>query len=207
MSKERVTLWLAAAVVAVCGLVGYMSYSYGRSLAPRPGTPVIQIEKLARLVPLKVTVSDILEARSGGDLLGVKGAWLVKGDALLSVDMSQAQTVSKDAAARKITLLLPKPTVFQPRVDHSKTVTYDVQKGLFVFGTGTESRLRDDAMRQAQMLVEQAAGSEETLQIARNVAEELVRAIYRSVDWEATVKWADEKAGEPAKENAGEEKK
>ncbi len=182
--------------IAVAALVGYAAYSYGRHSVPPPAEPMIQIEKLARLVTLKVAVADILQATAGTGWTEVKGAWLVKGDALITVDMSKAATVSKDTQNKKAVLLLPVPTVYHPRVDHSKTMTYDVQRGLFVFGTGKESRLRDEAMRQAQLLVEHAANSHDTLKIARDVAEEVVRTIYNSVDWEVTVKWADAPAAQ-----------
>ena len=194
-------VWILMLIV-VAGVAAYAAYSYARHSLPPPSEPTIQIEKLARLATVKVTVADVLQASTGGGWTDVKGAWLVKGDALLTVDMSRAQTISKDPVKKAAVLRLPKPTVFQPRVDHTKTMTYDVQKGFLVFGTGKESQLRDEAMRQAQLLVEHAASSPETLQIARDVAVEVVKTIYRAVDWDVTIQWEDEQPGAAPKEPA-----
>ena len=186
------TLVVAVMILSLGAAAVYAAYHFGRRSAPLPAAPTVEIEKLARLATVKVTVADVLQASTGGSLMGVQGAWLVKGDALLTVDMSRARTVSKDAEKRRIVLMLPKPTVFQPRVDHERTRTFDVQKGLFVLGTRAESQMRDEAMRQAQQLVEQAAGAPDALQVARDVTAQVVGAIYKAVDWDVTIQWEDE---------------
>jgi len=145
---------------------------------------VEKLEKLSHLVSLKVHVADVLRAESGR----ISGAWLIKGDALIAVDMGKAEIPTQDSTSRTATILLPQPEVMQPRVDHSRTVTYDVKTGLFSSGRA-ESRIRDDAMKQAQILVETAARSEENLQLAREGTEKLLIAFFEQLDWRVKIEW------------------
>ena len=71
------------------------------------GPTVAQIERLSQLVSLKVTVSDVLAAESPN----FRGSWLVRGDALLGIDLSVASVPEKDAANRTATVSLPLPSV------------------------------------------------------------------------------------------------
>lgn len=143
-----------------------------------------RIERLSQLVTLKVQVADVLQAESGS----VTGAWLVKGDALISVDLSKAEIAAQDPEHRTATILLPQPQVLQPRVDHRRTVTFDVRTGWFT-PSRIESRLRDDAMRQAQALVEAAVDSEENIGLARDTAEKWLRVFFEQLGWRVSISW------------------
>jgi len=71
-------------------LVVAMSYVAGRlkineaqpDLTIGSSPMVAEVKKIAELAMLNVRVADVLEARQGGWLRWVKGAWVVKGDAL-----------------------------------------------------------------------------------------------------------------------------
>jgi hypothetical protein len=53
-----------------------------------------------------------------GEGEGCRGAWLIRGDALIGVDLSRAQILDKDDEARRATVRFPPPGVLQARVDH-----------------------------------------------------------------------------------------
>ena len=87
------------------------------------GPTIERLERLSHLVSSRVSVADVLIGE--GD--GCHGAWLIRGDALLAVDLTHAQISEKDEAARRATILLPQPGILQPRVDHSRTKTWEVK--------------------------------------------------------------------------------
>ena len=107
--------------------------------------------------------------------------------------MRHSRILAKDEAARTATVSLPRPAVLEARVDHDVTHTYRVDRGFFV-SQQNESDLRDHAMRQAQMFVEQSAGSEDSIAKARETAEKLIRQFYALVGWTVTVEWQDQQA-------------
>jgi hypothetical protein len=138
------------------------------------------------LVTVRVSVADVLV----GEGEGCRGAWLIKGDALLGIDLAQTRIVERDEATRCATLLLPSPVVLHPRVDHTRPRTWEVRRMVWLPWNANEDRLRDTVMQQAQELVRQAAGSEENLQQARAAAEAIITSFYAEVGWRVTVTWS-----------------
>jgi hypothetical protein len=133
-------------------------------------------------------VSDVLQ----GEGYGYKGAWLVKGDVLYSIDMTQAKVADTSEGSKTATIALPLPQVVSPRVDHSRTVTYSVEKKSWIPFTGDQGKLRDKAMKEAQDLVERAAARSDNVDVARRNAEMLVALMYKLVGWTVNVVWVDE---------------
>jgi hypothetical protein len=152
------------------------------------GPTVTQLEKLGQITVLKLTVSDVLQ----GEGYGYKGAWLVKGDVLYSIDMTQAKVADTSEGSKTATIALPLPQVVSPRVDHSRTVTYSVEKKSWIPFTGDQGKLRDKAMKEAQDLVERAAARSDNVDVARRNAEMLVALMYKLVGWTVNVVWVDE---------------
>ena len=74
----------------------------------------------------RVYVADVLIGQSDNS----KGAFLIRGDALLVVDMSKATIVEKDESVKRATVRLPQPEVLQARVDHERTKTWEVRARL-----------------------------------------------------------------------------
>jgi len=192
----RYGIWIAAAA-----LLGLASFTLGYRIAHSPpaagpsiwssGPTITHLESLAQLVSTKVYVADVLVAKDDA----YRGAWLIKGDALIAIDLARAEVVQSDAIVRTARVRLPLPSVLAARVDHEKTQTWSVEKTSWVPFTGNPDGLRDEAMRQAQKLVEFAARSDENLEHARNCAESVIRDVYRMVDWQVTVEWEQPEPG------------
>jgi hypothetical protein len=195
--RTGLLLKLIVALAAVCAmLVGAIVFSYkaGKHTSfSDTGPMVTHFEKLGQLCTLKLHVADVLKAeRNPGSWINyVKGAWIVRGDALVGVDMTKASIESKDYATRHAVIVLPPPRLISPRVDHDRTETYDVQHGLF--SAGDADKTRDEAMKRAQQLVEQAAKREldDPLCPARPQAELLIKNFYDAVGWTVEIKWSD----------------
>ena len=170
----------------------------------RPSTPIIftssgptitQIESLGLLTVTRVHVADVLVAEGHS----YRGSWLVKGDALFAVDCRRAELVSRDETNKTAIIRLPAPTVLQPRVDHERTRTWSVEKQTWVPFKGDPDRLRDQAMLQAQRLVEHSVGLPEMRDLARENAEVILKQMYRLVGWEVSVVWEEPERDGPPK--------
>jgi hypothetical protein len=60
------------------------------------------LEQLSQIVATRVYVADVLI----GEGEGCRGAWLIKGDALIAVNPGQATIAEKDEKARRATIRL-----------------------------------------------------------------------------------------------------
>ena len=145
-----------------------------------------RLEQLSHLVTARVYIADVLT----GEGKGCRGAWLIRGDALIAVDMSKAAVIAKDEQAKTVTIRLPLPEVLQSRVDHARTKTWQVQTTTWVPWTSDQDGLRDAVMHQAQELVGHAASSAENLQQAKTAATTLIGSFYAEVGWRVTAEWA-----------------
>ena len=95
------TILLVIAVLAVIAIVALRTRSW---LPPTPQPIVIQsqgptverLQRLSHLVTTKVLIADVLVGEGEGHV----GAWLIKGDALIGVDLSRAKITTKDNAAK-----------------------------------------------------------------------------------------------------------
>ena len=153
-----------------------------RSLGPT----VSQLEKIGELASARIHVTDILMANGEG----FRGAWLIKGDALLACDVSRAKILSINSAARIATLRLPPLRVTSARVDHTKTKIWSVEKKTWLPWTGgNQSVFRDAAMHHAQQLIETTASSSQHLEQSRAQAELLIGRMYELMDRKVTVEW------------------
>ena len=164
------------------------------SIAVQSQGPTIQrLERLSHLVTTRVAVADVLI----GEGEGCRGSWLIRGDALIGVDLSRAQILDKDDQARRATVRLPPPEVMQARVDHQRSRTWQVSRMAWLPWNADQHRLRDAVMFQAQQLVVQAAGSAESIQQAKTTAEAIITAFYGEVGWQVEVTWEPKAARRP----------
>ena len=118
-------LLLGMLLLAVLGIGAHLGSqqriaTQARSLGPT----VSHLERIGELASARIHVTDILMA----DGEGFRGAWLIKGDALLACDVSRAKSQSLNPAARTATLRLPPLRVTSARVDHTKTKTWSIEK-------------------------------------------------------------------------------
>lgn len=149
------------------------------------GPTVERLARLAHLVTTRVYIADVLT----GEGEGYHGAWLIKGDALIGVDLRGAAITEKDLSSRRATISLPLPEILQSRVDHERTRTWEVRKTTWVPWGGDPDFLRDRVMRQGQRLVATAAGSPENLAHARLAAEAIIRSFYEEIGWQVKIVW------------------
>jgi hypothetical protein len=190
-------------ILMIAGLGFGYYYLMGHRADPPPvvsslGPTITKVERLGLLTVMNVSVSDVLTLTGYSH----KGVWLVKGDALIAVDMSKMQITDRNEQDKLITLTLPEPEVLHPRVDHEKTMTYDVTGDWLTMipGWGNESLLRDAAMYHAQKMVEFAVRQPEYINQAKKNAELVLLNIFGFSGWYVTIRWEGDapKAEAPA---------
>lgn len=150
------------------------------------GPSVSQLQRIGELAAARIHVTDVMTAEGEG----YRGSWLIKGDALLSCDVSQAKITHVDPIARIATLRLPPLHVTSARVDHDKTRTWSVERNTWLpWKWGDQGAFRDAALVHAQKLVESAAASDRHIAPAKAQAELVIRQMYDLIDWKITVEW------------------
>ena len=151
------------------------------------GPTIERLERLSSLVTSRVYVVDVLI----GEGEGCHGAWLIRGDSLIAVNLGQAAITDKDETAKRATIRLPQPETLQARVDHEKTRTWEVKTTTWIPWQADQDKLRDAVMLQAQRLVAHAAGSKENIEQAKRAADVIIGALYEQVGWNVKVVWAE----------------
>jgi hypothetical protein len=152
------------------------------------GPTIERLERLATLVTSRVCVADVLVGESDS----CKGCWLVRGDCLLTVDLSKAAIVDRDDTTKRATIRLPQPEVTHARVDHTRTRVWEVRSTSWVpWHADRSAGLLDEVMHQAQLMVAQAAGSKENIEHAKRSAEVIIGALFEHVGWDVKVTWQE----------------
>jgi len=191
--------WVAAAVVvgAVLGrAIAPASLREATSGAFHSGLTIEQFAELSELLVVKLDVSDVLVSDLHGRTGGVQMVVLVKGEVSLGVDLSGARFDHVDTAARVAELTLPPPGASRPRLDHEKTKALLIQKeGLWSLSpsNGPYVALFDQAMAEAQELVNAAGTSEDADSRARHHAEAVLQLFFKSLDWNVRIVWSDQR--------------
>jgi hypothetical protein len=190
-AASRGRLVLAASVLSL-GIVAafVIGYYLGHHGGDEPriwstGPTIEQIQSLGQLVSTRVTISDILT----GEADDVRGVWLIKGDALLGIDLTSPTVEVEDRDKHRAVIHLDEPTVLSARVDHERSMTWDVRRTSWLPWRGDTDRLRDRAMYHAQRLVEHAAGQPDIVKEAKRNAERALADVYRAVDWHVEIRW------------------
>ena len=194
--SDSVPKWAAAvfSILVLGALVGVAAYVGTWLAAPRhspivfrsTGPTIRELEEMGELATMRVNVIDVLTAE--GD--GYRGSWLIRGDALLTCDMSLAKVQERDDEQQTATILLPLPSPVSPRVDHEKTKTWSVEKSTWIpWRWGDEDAFRDAAMFHAQQLVEEATGSDHNISTAKMHTELIVRNTFKMVGWNVVIRW------------------
>ena len=179
----------AIAAIAVC--VGIVVFRRQLRIDRPPiitsqGPTVEKLEKLSQLVTTRVQIADVLV----GEGQGCRGSWLIKGDALLAVNMAQAKVTDKHEDAKQATIILPEPQVLQPRVNHERTRTWSVERVAWLPWNADQDALRDAVYAEGQKLVAHTAASAENIQAAKIAAETILKSLYSEVGWSLVVKWS-----------------
>jgi hypothetical protein len=187
MRTTTVLLVLLTAAASIFALPRLLPPASSSAITVHSQGPTVErLQRLSHLVTTRVLIADVLTGEGEGHV----GAWLIKGDGLIGVDLSRATIIEKDDAARRATIQLAPPEVLQSRVDHERTRTWQVRKTAWMPWSGDGDKLRDEVMREAQRLVAKVAASEEYLNQSKTATEAIIAEFYAEIGWSVTVRWA-----------------
>ncbi len=161
------------------------------------GPTIERLERLSQLVTSRVCIADVLVGESDNS----RGAWLIRGDGLIAVDLSKAIITERNDSAKQATIRLPQPAVILARIDHEKSRVWEMRTTTWIPWHAQPGRLLDEAMLQSQRMVTQAAGSKENIEQARRQAEVIIGALYEQVGWDVKIVWEETPATQAVAES------
>lgn len=190
----RLTQVLPALIgVAVGWLLGRLTPATGAAPSVQVGPTIEHVRELSELVTIRVDVADVQETLVAGHLGSLRVALILKGDFLLSIDLTQARFESVDAAGKTAVLVLPTPRATSPRVDHDRTrVVAVTDEGLWTVVPGDDAargRIVNLAYIEAQRTVAAAAADRVLVERARRRAEQVLSTFFRAAGWAVRVQW------------------
>ena len=156
------------------------------------GPTLESVRSLSSLVTTKTTLADAITSEISGVSGSMSAVLMIRGDALIGVDMQQARISAQDPSSKTLVLILPQPTVIQARVDHQRTRVFALERHGFwklMRLDDVTRQLLDTGMREAQQTIERAAGDEAILATAREHAQQVLSAFASSLGWQLTVRW------------------
>lgn len=156
---------------------------------------VEQLQALTSLVTTNVHVTDALTVNLTGRTGQLRAAVIVRGNAMISIDLTQARIEQIDQVGRTATIVLPTPHVVHARLDHNRTRIFSIEAtGLWSMIPTDVGRaeLIDQAMREAQQAVHRAAGDSDIIEQSRIRVETLICTFFAdAMNWSVTVVWFD----------------
>lgn len=190
MKSTNFTLILVLLIICVVIIyyAGLIPRNAGTAISVTSTGPTItQLEKMGELVSLRVSVADVMKVSDGG----YSGAWVVKGECLISVDLRGSKIISKNESSRKCVIALPNPKVLMARIDHQKTSNFSIVSISWWPWNGDRDQLHEIAMKEAENLITFAASTAEYRDQARDQASHLIKNFYSLMDWEVEIEWAE----------------
>ena len=204
-APTRRIIWFASVLGALA--IGAAGTWYLRPKEAPYSPPLIALEKMGQLVSVRVQFADVVEFTRTRSLeipwslwkieyAGTRVLLIVKGDCLVGTDVRRGKYEAADPVNRRVTLVLPTPTVIQARLNHSSaadgTRLYAVSnQGIEALLPGDGNRMKaiDAAMSLAQTRVEAAGRAAEVILTAKENAELLLKSSFGSIGWTVNIAW------------------
>lgn len=147
------------------------------------------IEDIGELAISKDKIEFVLSRKDLSFFSKIKGAWIIKGDAILSTNLKNA-TIQNEVASKTTTITLDKPSVIIAGIDHKRTKIDEVIKGFFT-SEDEESTFRDNLMKDAQEEIVKIANNPNKILLAKERTEKIINSYYKKIGWHTKIIWRD----------------
>ena len=157
------------------------------------GPTLEQIRRLASLVTLHVPISDVQVSKVSGYTGATSLVLIVKGDVEIGTDLRGARFEDIDRKAKRVTVVLPSPTIDRPRLNHDRTRIYRIDRdGLWRIlpGQASEKELINSALQRAQRLLIDAARQASLIDESRRLTEDVLRSVFETFEWRVEIRWS-----------------
>jgi hypothetical protein len=175
---------------------------------PPVEAPLMSLEKMGRLVALRVNYADVIEFNQPRTqdipltqwalhLGGTRVLQVAKGDCTLAADLTAARYEQVDQSAKRLTVVLPPPQLMNARINHEPR-----EKGgsylYAVTSEGLEPLIPDSANRtaainnslvRAQEAIERLCRQPDMIATAQRNAEDILASLFRAAGWQASFQW------------------
>ena len=167
-------------------LVGgvWMAYAGLPNHSGSPLPPISRVQEMNALATLRVQIDDSLK----GENENWEVHWILHGEAVLGVDLSQATYSSVDEANRAATLSLPHSHVISSKIDHNRSGELRAISKKLIPLSGRQS-LRDEVWKHADEKVAELAHHDGYLQAAELNAERNLTRLFQDAGWSISCEW------------------
>lgn len=171
------------------GILGWWLTREARPSGPSPPAHALTIEKLqaiGRLEVLRYVVRDVVIHRWTYRIPFTESKLLlvVMGEAVVCLDFTQIQVVSRDTVASRLTLRLPKPYVCQVRLDPAQMKVYDASFSVVEWWQGGEAERMREALAAAQDSIQTRITQTFPAELAYAQAEKLLTSLLQETGWQ-----------------------
>lgn len=146
--------------------------------------PISRIQTMSDLATLRVQIADTLVGKNEYWEI----SWMLHGEAVLGVDLSQATYASVDEEERELKLSLPAPHVISSKVDHHRSAEIAVKQNTLLPLPGRKS-LRDEVWLHADEKVARLAKHDGYMEATKLQAERCLSNLLQELGWTATYEW------------------
>jgi hypothetical protein len=126
--SQAVAVAVSLTLAWLIGTCAGNSGAFEQVPAQHSGPTIQEIQSMAQLVTERVNISDVIETRLAGKTGSIRALVVVKGNVLVSTDLSQAYFDAINETTRSVVLVLPEPRVCQAMVDHEQTRVFAVSE-------------------------------------------------------------------------------
>lgn len=154
-----------------------------------------QIQTLSHLATLKVEVADAMVFQLNGKTGGIAAVVVIRGEAILGVNLKASQFLEVDESRHRLVLDLPQPAVLSVSVDHQRTKVVALQaSGLWLLAPGgsvADVAVLESCFRQAEAIIREAANAPELQERARNQLQTVLNSFCDGANWHVAIQWRD----------------
>ena len=188
MSNILIYLLLLLLALAI-GITWYRIQPNRRVFFNNCGPIIERLQHEMSLVTLRVPICDVVDSQLRSRWGTTRVSLLVKGDVEIGVDCTNAKVHRLGSAEQSFTVYLPMPCVRRPRLDHERLVIHSIRRSWFA---PPAAEAVNSALKEAQRLIEHAAGADDLIDEARLRASHQVTQFFREIGCVASVIWLND---------------
>jgi hypothetical protein len=170
---------------------------------PSPPLPpsIAQIQGMSELATTRVHISDFIEGISHD----YRGRWMLHGEILLGVDLSQVAYIRANPEKREAVLGLPSPHVIATKIDHERSDEIKME-WISWSPLASPKSLRDEVWKRADRKLQELGQNPGYMERARVQTERALGRLFSQAGWTVSFVWDDEpQAGSSAPARAADQ--
>jgi hypothetical protein len=145
---------------------------------------IAQVQFMSDLATTRVHLSDFIEGENNHYV----GRWTLHGEAVLGVDLSQAQYAKLDNERKRATLRLPQPHMISSKLDHDRCEEIYIKSKVWI-PTSSRQPLRDEVWKHADRKIQRLGHEAGYMERAKVQAERVLEKLFDGFGWKVDFEW------------------